>query len=66
VSGEFVKEVQDQIEPGSSALFLVLDSANVDAIRPVLSRHPGRLLQTSLDSEVEESLRLALKDQSGA
>jgi uncharacterized membrane protein len=66
VSGEFVKELQDQIEPGSSALFLVLDSANVEAVRPVLSRHPGRLVQTSLDSEVEESLRMALHDRSGA
>ena len=64
ISGSFVKEVQAKLEPGSSALFLLVKQSNPEAIRGAFANHPGHVLQTNLDSDAEESLRAALHDTS--
>jgi len=56
----FVKEIQDQLAPGTSALFAVVrsePSALVTAVRGF----EGKVYQTSLDPELEEALNSALK-----
>jgi uncharacterized membrane protein len=61
VDGEFVKEVANALQPGTSALFVVVHEANPDIVRAVLEDHPGKLLHTTLSSEAEENLIKALE-----
>ncbi len=60
VSGSFVDEVKTTLRPGRSALFLVVRRADLDATMAALRQYRGDVLQTTLDSEVEEALRQAL------
>jgi uncharacterized membrane protein len=61
VEGKFVKEVTEQLKPGSSALFLVFRDLNPLAIR-ALEPYGGHLIHTSLPSDLESRLRDALHD----
>jgi uncharacterized membrane protein len=63
VDGKFVKEVQEQIAPDSSALFVVTDNENLAAELAILRQHHGKVLQTNLPDDMEESLREALGDK---
>ena len=64
VSGKFVDDVKQTLQPGRSALFLVVKDAEADALIPALRDFEGDVIQTSLDEEAEEALRAALH-QSG-
>lgn len=61
VDGKFVKEVAESLQPGTSALFVLVHDANTAAIRAALEGHHGTVLQTSLSAEAEENLKKALK-----
>jgi len=61
VDGKFVDEVKSKLEPGKSALFLVIKDAVADATIPALRRYHGEVIQTSLDEDTEDALRDALK-----
>jgi uncharacterized membrane protein len=60
VSGDFVDEVKKTLNPGRSALFLVVKRADADAVMAALRTYRGDLIQTTLDSEAEGALRQAL------
>jgi uncharacterized membrane protein len=60
VDGSFVKEVEGQLAPGRSALFLVLKDGSADAIAAALRPYRGELIQTTLPSDLEEELRSSL------
>jgi uncharacterized membrane protein len=60
VDGNFVREVREDLRPGSSALFIVARESNLDAVIAALAPFQGTLRQTNLPSDVEESLRRAL------
>jgi uncharacterized membrane protein len=60
VSGKFVDDVKDTLQPGRSALFLVVKDAQADALIPALRDYEGDVIQTTLDEEAEEALRQAL------
>ena len=60
VSGKFVDEVKETLQPGRSALFLVVKDADADALIASLRDFEGDVIQTSLDEEAEEALRQAL------
>ncbi len=64
VDGSFVKDVQQQIAPDSSALFVLTDNENLNAQLAVLRQHQGKVLQTNLPEDVEASIRDALGDNS--
>jgi uncharacterized membrane protein len=64
VDGEFVDEVSEKIQPGTSALFIMAENANTAAILAVLREYEGHVLQTTLDTEAEEAIKKALHDQS--
>jgi uncharacterized membrane protein len=59
ISDTFVKETGAAIMPGSSALFLIITSMDVDRIIEVLSRHKATLLREDLSKEDEVKLREA-------
>ena len=60
VDGKFVKEVADSLQPGTSALFVLVHDANPAVVRAVLEEHHGTVLQTTLSPEAEEALKKAL------
>ena len=62
VDGKFVKEVEEEIKPGTSALFILAGNADPTGVLAVLRQFKGRVIQTNLSSEAEESLRKALGD----
>ena len=59
VDDNFIKEVGSSIEPGNSAIFLLVRSAVADKVIPELKKFNGRIVQTSLSREAEEHLREA-------
>ena len=60
ISGKFVDDVKETLQPGRSALFLVVKEANADALIAALRDFEGEVIQTTLDEEAEEALRQAL------
>jgi uncharacterized membrane protein len=66
VDGKFVKDVGEQIKPGTSALFVLLKGENPAAEVAILRQYKGRVLQTTLDSDAEQAIRNALGDDSPA
>lgn len=60
IDGKFVKEVSESLQPGTSALFVLVRDANPAAIRAALEGHHGTVMQTTLSTEAEESLKQAL------
>jgi uncharacterized membrane protein len=53
----FVREVGNTIQPGHSALFLLIREATPDKLMEALSQFNGRILQTSLSPESEAKLK---------
>lgn len=60
VSNTFVDEIARTLRPGRSALFLVVRKSNLDAVMPALRQLRGDVIQTTLDTEVDDALRQAL------
>lgn len=60
VDGDFIKEVSESLQPGTSALFVLVHDANPAVVRAILQEHPGKVIQTTLSPEAEESLKKAL------
>lgn len=62
VDSKFVKEVEEQIQPGTSALFVLVKGTDPAAGLAIMRQFKGKVIQTNLSSEAEESLRKALGD----
>jgi uncharacterized membrane protein len=56
----FVKEVSEKIEKGTSALFVITRDSDPDMIAATLRPYKGEVLQTSLDTEQADQLRETL------
>jgi uncharacterized membrane protein len=63
VSRDFVKDVTNDLQPNTSAIFIIVREANANAALSVLRQYEGNVYQTSLDSEAEKLVREALKAQ---
>ena len=57
VDDEFIKDVGNTIEPGHSALFLLVREATQDKLEDELKEFKAKVLQTSLSNEDEAKLR---------
>ena len=66
VDDKFVKDVGEQIKPGTSALFVLVKGENPAAEVAILRPYKGHVLQTTLDSDAEQAIRDALEDDSPA
>lgn len=64
VDGKFVKQVEEELKPGTSALFILTANANPTAELAILRQFEGKVIQTNLSTEAEESLRRSLGDDS--
>jgi uncharacterized membrane protein len=59
VDDKFIKEVGEQIEPGDSALFLLVREATPDKVMDELKKFDAQVYQTSLSKEDEARLKAA-------
>ncbi len=57
VDDKFIKQVGETIEPGHSALFLLVISATADKVAEQLKDVKATVIQTSLSEEAEAKLR---------
>lgn len=59
VDDKFIKEVGEQIEPGDSALFLLVRESTPDKVMDELKKFDAKVYQTSLSKDDEAKLRAA-------
>jgi len=64
IDKDVIKQVQADMQPGSSALFVILRDADPAAAMGALRPYEGNLYQTSFDEEIEKELRHVLKTKS--
>jgi uncharacterized membrane protein len=62
VDDKFMKDIGKTLEPGSAALFLLVDQVTVDKVVAEMAPYDlgGRLLHSSLNMEAEQRLREAM------
>lgn len=60
IPDQFIKDLGGTIKRGTSAIFLLIRSADQDKLLANFSRYEGIILKTSLSKEHEEKLRAAL------
>ncbi len=64
VSQKFVKEVSDEMQPGSSAIFFIVHGDDPNPTVAALREYKGKVLQTTLPEEAEQTLRRHLEGRS--
>jgi uncharacterized membrane protein len=60
INKEFEEQVRDMLQPGTSALFLVVEQVTPDKAVAALAQFGGTVLKSSLPKETEEELQTAL------
>ena len=61
VDGNFVKDVGEELQPGTSALFITGRGSNHEAVLAALEPYKGNVYQTNLSSELEDELKRVLR-----
>jgi uncharacterized membrane protein len=59
IDDNFIKQVGEKVEPGHSALFLLVEKVTADKVLDELKKFDVEVLQTSLSKEDEERLKEA-------
>ncbi len=60
IEDNFIKEVAESLEPGSSAIFTLVISGTPDRVLESLQQYQGKVIRTSLSRDSEEDLVQAL------
>ena len=60
IDRQFQDQVRDMVQPGTSALFMVLEKVTPDKAVEAMSKYGGTVLKTSLSKEGEAELQEAL------
>jgi uncharacterized membrane protein len=60
ISKEFQEQVRDQMQPGTSALFMIVEQMTTDKALAGLSEFGGTVLKTSLSDEDQAEIQAAL------
>jgi uncharacterized membrane protein len=60
VDREFAEQVRDMLQPGTSALFLVIEKVTPDKATEAMSQYGGTVLKSSLSKVAEQELQDAL------
>ena len=66
IDDKFIKEVEQKLEPGTSALFMMVVKVTLDKVLDALRPLNPAVLQTSLTAEQEQKLREAFGADSAA
>jgi uncharacterized membrane protein len=64
VDKEFQDQVRGMLEPGTSALFLIVEKVTPDKAVAAMSKYGGTVIKTSLSEEGEQELQEALHGKS--
>jgi len=59
IDDDFIKEVGEQVEPGGSALFLLINKWTEDKVLEELGDYKAQVIRTSLSKDDEEKLKAA-------
>jgi uncharacterized membrane protein len=59
INDDFIREVSDSVQPGNSALFLLVDEVQTDKVIEKLKPFGGKIIQTSLSEDEEARLKEA-------
>lgn len=62
INDDFIRSLGATLATGSSALFVLVRSVNVDKVLPEMRQFGGTVLHTSLSNEQEDRLKAALSD----
>jgi uncharacterized membrane protein len=62
----FQEEVRDYVQPGTSALFMIIEKATPDKAVAALDQYGGTVIKTSLSDEDTAKLQEALKENEPA
>jgi uncharacterized membrane protein len=65
IDREFEDQVRGMIQPGTSALFLMVEKVTPDKAVEAMSKYGGTVLKTSLSKDGEKELQEALHGASG-
>jgi len=60
ISDDFIKELGAQLQPNTSALFLLITKSTPDKVLPEVSHYGGKILRSSLSNDQEKKLQEAL------
>jgi uncharacterized membrane protein len=63
IDNKFIKEVGESLDPGQSALFVLVVEATPDKVLDEMQVFGGTVYQTSLSKEDEENLKKALEHE---
>jgi uncharacterized membrane protein len=66
IDKQFQEQIRSMLQPGTSALFLILDRATPDKAVEALSKYGGTVLKSSLSKDAEQELQEALHGQQPA
>jgi uncharacterized membrane protein len=66
IDDNFIRELGNTIEPGTSAIFVLVRKSTPDKVLDDLSKFEGKVLQTSLSHEDEAKLQAALTKSKAA
>ena len=61
IDNKFIKDVGESLDPGQSALFILVVEATADKVLPEMAKFGGTVFQTSLSQEDEDLLKEALE-----
>jgi uncharacterized membrane protein len=62
INDDFIKGMARNLEPGTSALFILVRRVVFDKVLPELAPFGGKVVKTSLTNEQERALKKALED----
>ncbi len=63
IDDDFIKSVRDEVEPGTSALFVMTSDAVMDKVTEAFAGTKPTLVHTNLSNEQEAALRQAFGDE---
>jgi uncharacterized membrane protein len=63
IDDDFIQQVRDKVTEGTSALFLLVESATVDKVSEAFKGTKMELIQSNLTAEQETNLRLAFGEE---
>jgi uncharacterized membrane protein len=62
INDDFIETMAGNLEPGTSALFILVRRVVFDKVLPELAPYGGKVIKTSLSNEQERALKKALED----